>query len=90
MPRSRLWLVLTIALALLALAGTWWLRGGEEPRSWVTSPVEKGPIVATVTATGTVNPVKSVTIGTYVSGPIQDIFVDYNSPVRKGRSKSVV
>lgn len=85
MPRSRLWLVLTIALALLALVGTWWLRGGEEQRSWVTSPVEKGPIVATVTATGTVNPVKSVTIGTYVSGPIQDIFVDYNSPVRKGQ-----
>lgn len=85
MPRSRLWLAVIAALALLALLGTWWLRDAEEPRSWVTSPVEKGPIVATVTATGTVNPVKSVTVGTYVSGPIQDIFVDFNSPVRKGQ-----
>ena len=84
MPRSRLWIAAIATLALLALVATWWLRDAEEPRGWVTSPVEKGPIVATVTATGTVNPVKSVTVGTYVSGPIQDIFVDYNSPVRKG------
>lgn len=85
MPRSRLWIAAIATLALLALVATWWLRDAEEPRGWVTSPVEKGPIVATVTATGTVNPVKSVTVGTYVSGPIQDIFVDYNSPVRKGQ-----
>lgn len=85
MPRRRLWLAVTVALALLALVGRWWFGGGDEPRAWVTAPVEKGPIVATVTATGTVNPVKSVTVGTYVSGPIQDIFVDYNSPVRKGQ-----
>jgi HlyD family secretion protein len=85
MPRRRFWLAVTVTLAVLALLGAWWLRGDTAPRSYVTSPVERGPIVATVTATGTVNPVKSVTIGTYVSGPIQDIFVDYNSPVRKGQ-----
>lgn len=85
MPRRRFWLAVTVALAVLALLGRWWLAGGDEPRTYVTAPVEKGPIVATVTATGTVNPVKSVTVGTYVSGPIQDIFVDFNSPVRKGQ-----
>jgi len=85
MSRRRFWLAVTVALALVAAVGTWWLGGGEPPRTYVTAPVERGPIVATVTATGTVNPVKSVTVGTYVSGPIQDIFVDYNSPVRKGQ-----
>lgn len=85
MPRRRFWITVTAALALLALLATWWLGGDDEPRTYVTAPVEKGPIVATVTATGTVNPVKSVTVGTYVSGPIQDIFVDYNSQVRKGQ-----
>mgnify|MGYP001422915703 CR=1 FL=1 len=85
MSRRRFWITVTVTPALLVLLATWWLSDGEESRSYVTAAVEKGPIVATVTATGTVNPVKSVTIGTYVSGPIQDIFVDYNSPVRKGQ-----
>ncbi|MBY0278987.1 efflux RND transporter periplasmic adaptor subunit [Candidatus Binatia bacterium] len=85
MPRRRFWLAVTAALVGLALLGRWWLGGSSEPRTYVTAAVEKGPIVATVTATGTVNPVKSVTVGTYVSGPIQDIVVDYNSPVRKGQ-----
>ena len=43
------------------------------------------PDRATVTATGTVNPVKTVQVGTYVSGPIQAIDVDFNSPVTKGQ-----
>ena len=38
-----------------------------------------------VAATGTVNPVKSVIVGTYVSGPIAAIDVDFNSPVKKGQ-----
>lgn len=85
MLRGRFWIAVTVALGLAALLLVWSLRGDDERRSFVTAAVEKGPIIATVTATGTVNPVKSVTIGTYVSGPIQDIFVDYNSPVKKGQ-----
>jgi HlyD family secretion protein len=56
---------------------------GDDAR-WVTVPVDRGPITARVTATGTVNPVKTVQVGTYVSGPIQQILVDFNSPVRNG------
>src|SRR3989475_9141339 len=48
-------------------------------------PVERGPITARVTATGSVNPVKTVQVGTYVSGPIQVISVDFNSPVQRGQ-----
>ena len=51
----------------------------------MTEPVDRGAIAATVTATGTVNPVTTVQVGTYVSGPIQAIYVDFNSPVTKGQ-----
>jgi HlyD family secretion protein len=47
--------------------------------------VARGDIAETVTATGTVNAVTTVLVGTQVSGTIKDIFVDFNSPVRKGQ-----
>src|SRR6266436_5760129 len=49
----------------------------------VTTAVDRGPIEQTVNATGTVNPVSTVQVGTYVSGPIQAIDVNFNSPVKK-------
>lgn len=85
MVRGRFWIVVLPGLALLAALSWWWLGGDAPRRGFVTAAVERGPIVATVTATGTVNPVQSVTVGSYVSGPIQNIFVDYNSPVQKGQ-----
>jgi len=75
------WLGLAGAVALIA----WTLWPASERREYVTASVERGPLVATVTATGTVNPVKSVTVGTYVSGPIQEIYTDFNSPVEQGQ-----
>jgi HlyD family secretion protein len=51
----------------------------------VTEAVGRGSIASIVTATGTVNPVKSVQVGTYVSGPIQALYADFNSPVSKGQ-----
>jgi HlyD family secretion protein len=48
-------------------------------------PVDRGSIVHTVTATGTVNPVTVVQVGTYVSGPIQSIYADFNTPVKAGQ-----
>ena len=52
---------------------------------YVTESVDRGAITATVTATGTVQPVSTVQVGTYVSGPIQAIYVDFNSPVTSGQ-----
>jgi HlyD family secretion protein len=45
--------------------------------------VSRGPIVAVVDATGTVQPVLSVTVGAFVSGPIEELYVDFNDEVKK-------
>jgi HlyD family secretion protein len=50
-----------------------------------TEKVDSGDIIATVTASGKLNAVSVVEVGTQVSGAIQEIYVDYNSPVREGQ-----
>lgn len=74
--------------ALVVVGVVWAIFGGDDeaarPR-FVVEKVDRGAITATVTATGIVNPVESVQVGTYVSGPIQEILVDFNSPVTKGQ-----
>lgn len=57
----------------------------EETEHFMTQSVVRGPIEATVSATGTLNPVHMVEVGTYASGRIESIEVDYNSPVTKGQ-----
>jgi HlyD family secretion protein len=52
---------------------------------WTTSKVEKGRLIARVTATGTVSALVTVQVGAQVSGRIQQINVDFNSPVKKGQ-----
>lgn len=88
-PSRRGRRIALLALAVVLLAGAafaYWRRSsGDGPVSYVTATLERGPVTAMVTATGTVNPVSTVQVGTYVSGPIQAIDVDYNSPVRKGQ-----
>jgi len=74
------------AVLLLALLLAWWTHTRPAPETgFVTEPVDRGPIEVAVTATGTVNPVTNVQVGTYVSGPILQLFADYNSPVTKGQ-----
>ena len=53
--------------------------------SYRTEPVSLGDIQATVTATGTVNAVTTVQVGTQVSGTIKNLYVDFNSRVKKGQ-----
>ena len=53
--------------------------------SFMTAKVEKGDIQTTITATGTIEPVTSVTVGTQVSGIVSKLYVDYNSIVKKGQ-----
>ena len=77
--------VATLVLALLAGGGWyWWSNRQTEAPAFRTAKVERGPITATVSSTGTLNPVTSVQVGTQVSGQIQQLFVDFNSPVKKG------
>jgi HlyD family secretion protein len=79
-----------IALLVLALAiagAVVWQqsRKADEAPRFRTVKVERGPITATVSATGTLNPVTSVQVGTQVSGQIKELFVDFNSVVKKGQ-----
>lgn len=76
-------------VVLLAIGGEIWyfLHKQEAPFevSYETAKVEKATIGNSVTATGTVEAVTSVEVGTQVSGIIDKIYVDYNSPSKKVR-----
>jgi HlyD family secretion protein len=83
-PRRRRAAIAAAAAVLAILAYRWWIgSAGEGAAGYVTARVDRGAIEQTVAATGTVNPVKTVQVGTYVSGPILAIDVDFNSPVKK-------
>ena len=85
-PTNPRWLWIAGGLLLLALAWRWWDGAeGDGPIEYLTAPVDRGTIEQTITATGTVNPVKTVQVGTYVSGVIQAISCDYNTPVKAGQ-----
>ena len=62
-----------------------WPEGSPARAGYVTVAVDRGPIEQVVNATGTVNPVTTVQVGTYVSGPIQAIDVGFNARVKKGQ-----
>jgi HlyD family secretion protein len=85
MKRSAI-VLLVVILAAAAGAYAYWGRGAESGGpAYITAAVERGPITAVVTATGIVTPVTTVKVGTYVSGPILALDVDFNSAVRKGQ-----
>ena len=85
MRTTRL-LIAGAVIAAVAGGYAYWARGADEnDDGYVTETLERGPVTSTVTATGTLNPVTTVQVGTYVSGPIIAIDVNYNSPVRKGQ-----
>lgn len=69
----------------LSIVGIYYLFGRQPKPSFTTERIERGAIVAAVSSTGTLNAVTTVQVGTQVSGTIQKLFVDYNSPVQKGQ-----
>jgi HlyD family secretion protein len=77
-------LIAGAVIIILALTAYYFLRSNNNEPKFVTEKAAKGDIVMTVTATGTVNPVTTVLVGTQVSGTINAIYVDYNSQVKKG------
>lgn len=74
------------AVAVIAIV-VWALSGGkkEEEVTFESAKVERQNIHTTITATGTIEPVTSVTVGTQVSGIVSKLYVDYNSVVKKGQ-----
>lgn len=85
MKNKKVW----IAVAAVAVIGliVWMLMGNkkEEKVNFSTEKVTKTDIQTSVTATGTIEPVTSVTVGTQVSGIVAHLYVDYNSEVKKGQ-----
>lgn len=74
------------AVVIAAVAGIYFAFGKREPeRTYKTVKVERGDVVATVSATGNLSAVTTVQVGTQVSGTIYRLLVDYNTPVKKGQ-----
>ncbi len=73
-----------LALITVVTVLYWW-NGGPPPVQYKTALVDHGPITSIVTATGTVNPVISVQVGSQVSGKIAKLSADYNSVVTQGQ-----
>lgn len=78
-------LVSVVLAVVLALGGYYLLKSKRNGVQFKTAIVSRGDLSAAVTATGTVSAVTTVLVGTQVSGTIKELFVDYNSPVKKGQ-----
>ncbi len=87
LKRSPLpWLIGIVLVMVIGGGGMWyWWTSGTPLVQYKTALVDRGPITAIVTATGTVNPVISVQVGSQVSGKVSQLFADFNSKVTKGQ-----
>ena len=82
---SKVWIAVMV---IVVVAVAFWLLSGKKDKATLqfdTTKVEAANITKSVTATGTIEPVTSVTVGTQVSGIVSKLFVDYNSVVKKGQ-----
>lgn len=82
--RPSPWL-LTLPLVLAGAATAAALWPSSAAPSWRTAPLTRGEVRQAVTATGTVEPVLRVDVGTQVSGIVAEVLVDFNSPVAAGQ-----
>jgi HlyD family secretion protein len=81
----RILLMTAVLLVGLAIGGYVFFNGERKvPVRYRTAMIERGPVISVVTATGSVNPVVSVQVGTQVSGMIKSLHADFNSVVKAG------
>ena len=83
--RRRLAVLGLVAIAAVVLAAFLWRGQAGPAREYVTASVDTGPVTPTVIASGTVNPVNTIQVGSYVSGVIQTLSCDFNTRVRAGQ-----
>ena len=84
----RRWLWLTVAAALLAAGSLWWWwanRTAQAAPSYTTTLVTRGDLTLSVTANGTVQPTRSINIGSELSGTVLKVNVDVNDRIKKGQ-----
>ena len=78
-------LALAGAVVVGGLAGSWYFSGYGQTSPYRTARVERGPLTASVSATGSLNAVAMVLVGSQVSGTIKELNADFNTTVRKGQ-----
>ena len=82
---SKIWVPVGVIAIVAVVIFLFSQRKPKEEISFETVKVETGNIQNSITATGTIEPVTSVSVGTQVSGIVSKLYVDYNSVVRKGQ-----
>ncbi|HYI94305.1 MAG TPA: biotin/lipoyl-binding protein, partial [Bryobacteraceae bacterium] len=88
-PRKRSrkpWVFAAVVVLLAAVAaGVWRWQAKAPAPEWGTAEVRRGTITKSISATGKVDALTTVSVGSQVSGTVAEIYVDYNSPVKKGQ-----
>ena len=84
--RHRAWFLGGAGALLLAVVAAGWFAASRGTAvSYTTASVTRGAVTRAVSATGTVNPVLTIIVGSYVSGVIKQLFCDYNTQVKQGQ-----
>jgi HlyD family secretion protein len=81
---KRHWLIVILVTLAVAVIAAFQLKGNDNPQ-YFTAKVDRGDISQVVEATGTINAVTTVQVGSQVSGTVSRLFVDFNSRVKKGQ-----
>ena len=80
------WIILVVILAAAAGCGWYfWQQNADKAPEFMTSTVTRGTLTQTVTATGTLQAVTTVDVSSQISGNVAKVYVDWNSPVKKGQ-----
>ncbi len=83
-------LIIAVIAAVIILAIIFKISGSKKDASYRIENPKRVKIVQTVEASGTINPVTQTSVGTQVSGRVEEIFVDYNSIIKKGQLLAVI
>lgn len=87
----RIGLIVSVLAVGLGIGGYVFFNGERKaPVRYRTASVERGQVVSVVSATGTINPVVSVQVGTQVSGMVKSLHADFNSRVKAGEIVAVI
>ncbi len=90
MKRKKIILLFIAAIVLILIVWLLFFRKKEQQAALTTESPERGYIAESVTATGTIQPVDTTTVGSRVSGTIEELYADYNSNVKKGQLLAVL
>ncbi len=88
--RITRWLLWAGLIALVAVGAEAWWSSSQAQIKFETVVLERGSIEANITATGTLNPVVNVQVGSQVSGNIQALYADFNTKVKKGQLVALI